>query len=218
MTARPTDERLVTDRSLPSAKAYGTGRHLAARQFLCRWQSPRHDLPGIVVDELAGVCCAVADVGCGNGKFVARVREDRTDRSVAVLGTVFDEIRAIPLPGVIEVTDAGPVVAHLASYEAWADRMGVPFRETIERAAAGRGAHPGRGCFPYHLPGRHPRLPETGATGPASGLGRPSGTVTGGRGPRTGAVPVIRPRAGLGRRWPSGARSLRRCPSRRRPR
>ncbi len=52
----------------------------------------------------------------------------------AILGTVFGEIRTIPLPGVIEVTDAEPVVAHLASYEAWADRMGVPFRETIERA------------------------------------------------------------------------------------
>lgn len=34
----------------------------------------------------------------------------------------------------IEVTDAEPVVAHLASYEAWANKMGVPFRETIERA------------------------------------------------------------------------------------
>ncbi|GAA2470915.1 hypothetical protein GCM10023100_44070 [Actinocorallia cavernae] len=34
----------------------------------------------------------------------------------------------------IEVTDAEPVVAHLVSYEAWADKMGVPFRETIERA------------------------------------------------------------------------------------
>lgn len=52
----------------------------------------------------------------------------------AILGTVFGEIRTIPLPGVIEVTDAEPGVAHLASYEAWADRMGVPFVETIERA------------------------------------------------------------------------------------
>jgi hypothetical protein len=34
----------------------------------------------------------------------------------------------------IEVADPGPVVAHLASYEAGADQMGVPFKETIERA------------------------------------------------------------------------------------
>ncbi|MFE7671604.1 SAM-dependent methyltransferase [Streptomyces albidoflavus] len=190
MTAQPTHDHLVTDRSLLSTKAYGTGRHLAARQSLYRWQTPRHDLPGIVVNELADVRGVVADVGCGNGKFVTRVREDRPDLNVvpmdvshgiaivstnsrrdkrelehlwrqsagdvlgvregparvqlsarftledapAILGTAFGEIRTIPLPGVIEVTDAEPVVAHLASYEAWADRMGVPFLETIERA------------------------------------------------------------------------------------
>lgn len=243
MTAQPTHDHLVTNRSLLSTKAYGTGRHLAARQSLYRWQTPRHDLPGIVVNELADVRGVVADVGCGNGKFVTRVREDRPDLNVvpmdvshgilstlpgavvadvqqlpladgvlgavlalhmlyhvedqaqavrelgrvlapggiaivstnsrrdkreleqlwrqaagdvlgvregparvqlsarftledapAILGTAFGEIRTIPLPGVIEVTDAEPVVAHLASYEAWADRMGVPFLETIERA------------------------------------------------------------------------------------
>ncbi|MFE6766489.1 class I SAM-dependent methyltransferase [Streptomyces sp. NPDC057689] len=243
MTAQPTHEQLVTDRSLLSTKAYGTGQHLAARQSLYRWQKPSYDLPRIVVDELADVRGVVADVGCGNGKFVARVRDDRPDLNVlpmdvshgiigaipgavvadvqqlpiadgvlgavlalhmlyhvedqaravrelrrvlapggiaivstnsrtdkrelehlwrqaagdvlgiadgparvqlsarftledapAILGAVFGEIRTIPLPGVIEVTDAEPVVAHLASYEAWADRMGVPFQETIERA------------------------------------------------------------------------------------
>lgn len=76
MTARPTHDHLVTDRSLLSTKAYGTGQHLAARQSLDQWQTPSHDLPGIVVDELADVCGVVADVGCGNGKFVARVRDN----------------------------------------------------------------------------------------------------------------------------------------------
>ncbi|MFE5595173.1 class I SAM-dependent methyltransferase, partial [Streptomyces sp. NPDC056549] len=52
----------------------------------------------------------------------------------AVLGNVFDGVRTISLPGVIEVSDAEPVIAHLASYQAWADQMGVPFKETIERA------------------------------------------------------------------------------------
>ncbi|MYQ77481.1 MULTISPECIES: class I SAM-dependent methyltransferase [unclassified Streptomyces] len=243
MTSQPTPDRLVTNRGLLSTKAYATGQHLAARQSLYQWQTPRHDLPGIVVDELAKVRGAVADVGCGNGKFVARVRDDRPDLDVlpmdishgiigaipgavvadvqqlpladaslgavlalhmlyhvedqpqavrelarvlapggiaivstnsrtdkrelerlwrqaagdvlgvqegparvqlsarftledapAILGAVFGEIRTIPLPGVIEVTDAEPIVTHLASYEAWADRMGVPFQETIERA------------------------------------------------------------------------------------
>ncbi|MEU6757355.1 class I SAM-dependent methyltransferase [Streptomyces sp. NPDC046685] len=243
MTTQPTNDPSVTDRRLLSTQAYGTGQHLAARQSLYQWQTPRHDLPGIVVDELAGICGAVADVGCGNGKFVQRVRADRPDLTVlpmdispgilagiegavaadvqqlpiadgalgavlamhmlyhvedqaraaqelgrilasdgiaiastnsrtdkreledlwrraagdvlgipegparvqlsarftledapAILGTVFDDVRTIPLPGVIEVTDSAPVVAHLASYEAWADQMGVPFKETIERA------------------------------------------------------------------------------------
>lgn len=26
----------------------GSGQHLAARQSLCQWQTPRHDLPGIL--------------------------------------------------------------------------------------------------------------------------------------------------------------------------
>ncbi|GLF95788.1 class I SAM-dependent methyltransferase [Streptomyces yaizuensis] len=243
MTAQPTNDPSVTDRGLLSTKAYDTGRHLAARQSLYQWQTPRHDLPGVVVNELAGVRGPVADVGCGNGKFVRRIREDRPDLTVVpmdvspgivgdipgavvadvqqlpivdgslgavlalhmlyhvedqaqavrelgrvlapggtvvvstnsradkrelenlwsraagdvlgipegparvqlsarftledapgILGAVFADIRTIPLPGVITVTDAEPVVAHLASYEAWADRMGVPFRETVERA------------------------------------------------------------------------------------
>lgn len=243
MTAQPTRDHSVTDRSLLSTKAYGTGRYLAARQSLYQWQTPRHDLPGIVANELVDVRGAVADVGCGNGQFVARIREERSDLTAlpldispgilgtipgavvadvqqlpitggalgavlalhmlyhvgdqaqavrelgrvlasdgiavvstnsrtdkreledlwrsaagdvlgikegparvqlsarftledapAVLGEVFDNIRTIPLAGVIEVTDAEPVIAHLASYEAWADQMGVPFEETIERA------------------------------------------------------------------------------------
>ncbi|WP_338932393.1 class I SAM-dependent methyltransferase [Streptomyces netropsis] len=243
MSTQPTNEPSVTDRHLLSTQAYGTSRHLAARQSLYQWQTPQHDLPGLVVEELADVRGTVADVGCGNGKFVQWVRTQRPDLTVlpmdvspgilagiagaaaadvqqlpiadgtlgavlamhmlyhvedqaravrelgrvltrggiviastnsrtdkrelenlwrraagdvlgtregptrvqlsarftledapAVLGAVFESVRTIPLPGVIEVTDPGPVVAHLASYEAWADQMGVPFKETIERA------------------------------------------------------------------------------------
>ncbi|MCX5405768.1 class I SAM-dependent methyltransferase [Streptomyces sp. NBC_00335] len=243
MTTQPTNDPSVTDRHLLSTQAYGSSQHLAARQSLYQWQTPRHDLPGIIVGELAGIRGAVADVGCGNGKFIQRVRADRPDLTVlpmdispgiltgiegavaadvqrlpiadgalgavlamhmlyhvedqaravqelgrvlsnggiaiastnsrtdkreledlwrraagdvlgipegparvqlsarftledapTILGAVFEDVRTIPLPGVIEVADPAPVVAHLASYEAWADQMGVPFKETIERA------------------------------------------------------------------------------------
>jgi SAM-dependent methyltransferase len=47
----------------------------------------------------------------------------------------FHDVRVTPLPGVITVTDPAPIVAHLASYRAWADRSGVPFDQTLRRAA-----------------------------------------------------------------------------------
>ena len=96
MTRQPTHDHSVTDRSLLSTKAYGTGQHLAARQSLYRWQTPRHDLPGIVVNELAGVRGAVADMGCGNGKFVARMREDRPDPTVLAMDVSHGILGAIP--------------------------------------------------------------------------------------------------------------------------
>ncbi|KDN84662.1 class I SAM-dependent methyltransferase [Kitasatospora cheerisanensis] len=51
------------------------------------------------------------------------------------LGTVFKDIRIRELPGTIKITDPVPIAAHLASYEAWAGQCGVPFHETISRAA-----------------------------------------------------------------------------------
>ncbi|MGW1147811.1 class I SAM-dependent methyltransferase, partial [Streptomyces sp. NPDC002454] len=57
------------------------------------------------------------------------------EQAPGLLGTVFEDVRVRELPGVIEVTDPAPVVAHLASYEAWAEECGVPFSSTVERAA-----------------------------------------------------------------------------------
>ncbi|MEV7598717.1 class I SAM-dependent methyltransferase [Kitasatospora sp. NPDC089797] len=235
----------VADKAILANSAYADGRHLAARQSIYRWQQPRYDLPGLVVEELAGTSGIVFDVGCGNGTFVSRLRKDRPDfrlvgmdisagiltdvekpvlvadaqalpfpddsadavlalhmlyhvgdieatikelarvlgpggvfmastnsatdkreldrlwaraagdvlglpegparvslssrfsleRAPGYLGTAFKDIRVRELPGTIEVTDPAPIVAHLASYEAWADHCGVPFHDTVGRAA-----------------------------------------------------------------------------------
>ncbi|MFF7455262.1 class I SAM-dependent methyltransferase [Kitasatospora sp. NPDC008115] len=248
----------VADKAILANHAYADGRHLAARQSIYRWQQPQYDLPGIVVEELAGTSGIVLDVGCGNGKFVSRLHRDRPELQVVgmdisagiladvekpvlvadaqalpfadnsvdavlalhmlyhvsdieatikelarvlcpggviiastnsdtdkreldqlwsraagdVLGiaegparvslssrfslekapgylrTVFEDIRVRELPGTIELTDPAPIIAHLASYGAWADECGVPFRETVSRAAeVAAGAIASNGSF-----------------------------------------------------------------------
>ncbi|WP_035847753.1 class I SAM-dependent methyltransferase [Kitasatospora azatica] len=56
------------------------------------------------------------------------------EKAPGYLGTAFKDIRVRKLAGTIELTDPTPIVAHLASYEAWADQCGVPFAETVDRA------------------------------------------------------------------------------------
>ncbi|MFE4669358.1 class I SAM-dependent methyltransferase [Streptomyces sp. NPDC056716] len=236
----------VTDRDRLTNSAYRTDRDLAARQSLYQWQTPRHDLPGIVAEQLSGVHGRVVDVGCGNGKFLQRLRHDRPElallgvdiapgilagvpgpvavadatrlplatasvdaalalhmlyhvpdipqavrelsrivardglviastnsdrdkaeldvlwqraagdilgsgrgparislsarfsleKAPALLREEFDQVETIELPGTITVHDPEPVIAHMASYRAWADQHDVPFGATIERAHA----------------------------------------------------------------------------------
>jgi SAM-dependent methyltransferase len=49
------------------------------------------------------------------------------DTAAGRLREHFTDLELIDLGGVIEVPVPGPVVAHLASYRAWADQVGVPF-------------------------------------------------------------------------------------------
>jgi SAM-dependent methyltransferase len=95
----------ATDRTRLAGSAYSSDRDLAARQSIYQWQTPRHDLPGIVAEQLSGVRGSgrVVDVGCGNGKYVQRLRADRPD--LAVLGLdIAPGILAV-VPGPVAVAD-----------------------------------------------------------------------------------------------------------------
>ncbi|GAA2570936.1 MULTISPECIES: class I SAM-dependent methyltransferase [Streptomyces] len=234
----------VTDRSRLADHAYNGDRDLAARQSLYQWQTPRYDLPGLVAERLRAVRGRVVDLGCGNGKFIQRLRQDRPDLPLlgldiapgiltsvpgpvavadatrlplaaesvdaalalhmlyhvpdipqairelarviardgvliastnsdrdkaelddlwqqaagdvlgtgrgparislsarfsleaapALFGEEFSRVEVVGLPGTITVRDPEPVIAHMASYRAWADQHEVPFDATIDRA------------------------------------------------------------------------------------
>lgn len=64
------------------------------------------------------------------------------------VGGHFADVEAVELSGTIEVPTPEPVVAHLASYRAWAHQTGVPFDATVGRAAELVSARIAReGCF-----------------------------------------------------------------------
>jgi SAM-dependent methyltransferase len=234
----------TTSHTVLAESAYRDDRHLAARQSLYRWQQPSYDMPGLVLDHLTATRGIVLDVGCGNGKYVTRLRTQRPnltviglDISAGILANVgppvvvadaarlpiadhsasavlamhmlyhvedvhaalkqavrvlapggtfiastnarddkqelddlwaaaaadvlgvergprrislssrfalddapdmlrpyFANIEVVELPGTITVRAPEPVIAHLASYRAWADTAGVPFDATLDRA------------------------------------------------------------------------------------
>ncbi|GAB4001308.1 hypothetical protein GCM10029992_36430 [Glycomyces albus] len=56
------------------------------------------------------------------------------DDAPAILGRHFDSVTVHELPGTIRVTSPQPVIDHLASYESFARKSGIPFRETVKAA------------------------------------------------------------------------------------
>lgn len=69
----------VTDRRVLTGEDYADPGRLRDRQAIYAWQQPRHDLPALVLAELAGVRGLVLDVGCGDGRYLDRLRADRPD-------------------------------------------------------------------------------------------------------------------------------------------
>jgi SAM-dependent methyltransferase len=78
------DTHDITTRDVLTGDAYATSHHLAARQSLYSWQRPTFDLPGIVLNRLSSGSRLVVDIGCGNGKYLRRLREER--RELASIG------------------------------------------------------------------------------------------------------------------------------------
>jgi hypothetical protein len=66
------------DRAFLREVQYRTGENLAARQSIYAYQEPKIDLPAAVLDTVlraGGVSSVnvVADVGCGNGAYLAEL-------------------------------------------------------------------------------------------------------------------------------------------------
>ncbi|MEV4505575.1 class I SAM-dependent methyltransferase [Streptomyces klenkii] len=97
-------EAALTNRSVLAGSAYNTGHDLAARQNLYQWQRPRYDLPGLVSGYLEGVRGTVVDIGCGNGKFIRRLKADRPD--LQVIGTDISAGILAEVPPPVAVADA----------------------------------------------------------------------------------------------------------------
>lgn len=98
----------TTDRTALACEAYASGRNLSARQALYDYQTPTHDIPGIVASRLSAVHGVVIDVGCGNGRYVRRLRTDRPDLHVLGLDIAAGILREVPPPVIVADAAALP--------------------------------------------------------------------------------------------------------------
>ena len=111
----PTNPTPTTDRDALASEAYADDRYLAARQALYHWQSPRYDLQGLVIRELAQITGIVIDVGCGNGKFLKRLTSDRPDLQLVGMDIAPGILAGIPTPTVLGDAHQLPFADEVAS-------------------------------------------------------------------------------------------------------
>ncbi len=104
------------------------------------------------VSDIARAVRELSRVVAGDGLVVVSTNSDRDKPELEdlwqraagdVLGTGRGRARISlsALPGTITVREPESVIAHMASYQAWADQHDVPFEETIDRAWAILGEH-----------------------------------------------------------------------------
>ncbi|GAB4000880.1 hypothetical protein GCM10029992_34400 [Glycomyces albus] len=65
-----------------SGDNYRTADNLRIRQGLYEYKRPRHDMPAIVSAQIGGSPARILDVGCGNGRYLRRLRADHPDSEV----------------------------------------------------------------------------------------------------------------------------------------
>ncbi|MFI7645149.1 class I SAM-dependent methyltransferase [Micromonospora sp. NPDC049460] len=106
----------TTDRAILANAAYACEQHLAARQALYRYQTPTYDLPAIVIENLATVTGTIADVGCGNGRYLRRLRTERPDLTTIGIDIAAGILREIPPP--VAVADASALPLQNESVDA----------------------------------------------------------------------------------------------------
>lgn len=94
----------TTSRTVLAGSAYANDSHLAARQSLSAWQRPSYDLPGIVLQHLPETASVLLDVGCGNGKYLRRIRQQRPELTAVGLDISAGILASVPQP--VAVADA----------------------------------------------------------------------------------------------------------------
>ncbi|MFF4505675.1 class I SAM-dependent methyltransferase [Streptomyces sp. NPDC001401] len=87
-----------------TSAAYADPRRFAARQALYQWQRPRYDLPSLVLDAVYDRSGLIVDVGCGNGKYLERLRAARPDRTILGIDLSPGMLRDVTPP--VAVADA----------------------------------------------------------------------------------------------------------------
>lgn len=113
--ASPAATSATTDREVLAGSAYAGDQYLAARQSLYHYQRPVFDLPGIVEEAMAGRRGTVVDVGCGNGRYLRRLR---TRGELRVVGVDISPEILTPLSSPVLCADAASLPLPEQSAEA----------------------------------------------------------------------------------------------------